>query len=70
MSAERPMNVDEMIAWLRAHPDEPFHTLWSAGRLLVGTRNDDGEIMAWDCAVTADRMEFDRPRGARKGERR
>jgi hypothetical protein len=67
MSADRPMNVDEMMAWLRAHPDQPFFSLWSGKRLLIGTRNDSGEIVAWDCTVNEDRFAFDRARSSVPG---
>ena len=65
MSPENPRTVDEMIAWLRAHPDEPFRTSYSAKRLLVGTRSDDGELAAWDCSVDAHAWDLDT--GARRG---
>lgn len=64
MSARNPQTVDEMIAWLRANPGEPFRTSYSAKRLLVGTRSDTGELMAWDCYVDASACELVAPKGS------
>ncbi len=60
MSDVDPRNVTEMVAWLRAHPKEPFLTSYSGNRLLVGTRNDDGELRAWECAVKDQAWELNR----------
>jgi hypothetical protein len=59
MSSDHPTTVTEMIRWLRAHPEEPFFTIYRAKRLIVGTRNDEGELHAYDCTVRDEAVERD-----------
>lgn len=44
-------NASDALEWLRVNRDEPFCFIWSGNQLIIGTRNDDGEIDAWKCAV-------------------
>jgi hypothetical protein len=54
-----PDSVSEMLAWLRAHPEEPFFSVFCGGRLVIGTRDDDGELNAWACEVADHAWDYD-----------
>ena len=68
--ATQPQTTNEVIAWLRAHPEEPFYTLCGRDELVVGTRNDDGELNAYECKIVVHAYEHDpapRVSGKRRG---
>lgn len=54
--------AQDVIGWLKAHPSEPFVSVFSARALIIGTRNDDGELNAYVCDVTTHAFAIDRRR--------